>query len=193
LSFDGQLATLGIWHEGLGDHFKSNDLRVVSTRDGQPAGPVISPNGSLIDSCICTDNRSVAAVSYNTGKGMLSVYDIASGRANWPAISFPSAPLCVPARPSEPQLAVLCCEGELLIVQSETGNLEVREISDGRWRISSAFQYPRVAYSPDGSTLVVLSPSSQLFVHEASTGKLRLPAINPVSHGGPLPRDRDLT
>ena len=184
-SFDGRLVTLGVWHEGLNPQSRNNVLQVARTSDGRPAGPAIRCRGRIVDSCLCTDNRSVAVVGDDHGRGFLSRYDVESGDETWSTITLPSPPLCLVPRPGASQLAVLCRRGELLILQSETGQTLHEFSSESDWRIHRRMYMPRVAYSPDGRTLVTLTSSYRVIVRDASTGALRFPPLNPVSNVGP--------
>ena len=85
--FDGRMATPGAWHgDPWGFQPRGNTLAVARMASGQPAGPPISLNGSLYDSCLCADNRSVAAACVAGQSGILSVFDVATGSPNFPPV-----------------------------------------------------------------------------------------------------------
>jgi WD40 repeat protein len=186
LSFDGRLVTPGVWHEtphGIVP-FKQT-LTVANVSDGQPAGPAISLGSDLVDSCLCADNRTVAAVCSTGNAGNLSVYDVASGQRLFAPVLLPSAPLSVSARPGRPQVAILCARGELITVDLTNGAQILRLTHEG-WTRDDRWPDRRVAYSPDGKLLVTATSDRRVFVRFAETGEMRFPTLNPVLEGGAL-------
>jgi serine/threonine protein kinase/WD40 repeat protein/tetratricopeptide (TPR) repeat protein len=186
-SFDGRLLAPGIWHEEA-NHFRpigGGELRVLRASTGEPAGPVIALRGQLVDSCVCADNRTVAAVSEENGSGWLSLNDVATGKALTPPKSLPGAPRSVAARPSSTQVAVLCAGGELLVFDSRSGE-KVLGLSHGGQPAPG--RTARAQYTADGATLVSLTQGSEEAAHvwDAATGAPRCPPIRPVLKGGPL-------
>lgn len=183
-SFDGRLVTLGARHESAGRLVPGGTtLSVARMSDGQTAGPQITLEGNLWDSCLCTDNRSVAAAYVSGSTGLLSVFDVATGMPAFEPLPLPSLPQSVAARPGHPQIAVLCQAGQLWVIDSRDGSL-VLELSHEGW--SGFSRYARVEYSPDGASLVSLTPQYRVFVRDANTGRLRYPSWSPVLEGGPL-------
>jgi WD40 repeat protein len=184
---DGLLAAPGLWHEEPHPYnsFRPAQLVIQEVATGRPAGPTIPLPGALADSCICADNRSVAAAYLAGSKGCLSVYDVATGRPLYATRSLPGLPVSVDARPHTSEVAVLCKGGTLLVVDSRTGEerFAVRlEPSFGTANICD-----RIEYTSDGATLVVLTDggNNTLHVREAATGRLRYPPIQPILKGGP--------
>ncbi len=186
LGFDGRLIAPGIWHEQPNHFFPigTNQLLVRSALTGQPAGPAIGLPGSLVDSCICADGRTVAAVSADKQGGWLSLHDVPTGKAVAEPRRLPAPPRSVAARPASPHVAVLCAGRELLVFDSRNGE-RVLELSHegpaGLWRNA------RVAYTPDGSRLVALVSGGDdaVYVRDAHSGRLAFPPIRPVLRGGP--------
>ncbi|MCY2995622.1 MAG: protein kinase [Planctomycetota bacterium] len=181
--FDGRLVAPGAWHEtpwGLG--VGGNALSVALMSNGQPAGPTISLEGPLADSCLCADNRSVAAACVADQGGMLAVFDVATGVPAFPAIDLPTVPISVAARPGQPQVAVLCKGGQLWVVNTTDGSLAF-ELTHAGWSNIGSTQ--RVRYTPDGTTLLTITTDNAVLVREAESGQLRFPAIQPVVEGGP--------
>jgi WD40 repeat protein len=187
VSPDGLLATPGLWHEEPTSYnsFRPSELVIQEVTTGKPAGPAIPLPGALADSCICADNRSVAAAYVDGPTGWLSVYDLATGRPLHAARSLPGRPVSVDARPHGSDVAVLCKGGTLLVVEARTG--------DERFavRLEPCFgtenPWERIEYTPDGATLVALTEGEYnvLHVREADTGRLRCPPIQPILKGGP--------
>jgi WD40 repeat protein len=187
VSPDSLLATPGLWHEEPCPYnlFGPGQLVVQEAATGKPAGPAIPLPGLLVDSCICADNRSVAAVSVADRSGWLSVCDVATGRAHFAAKPLPGRPVSVVSRPTTSEVAVLCKGGDLLVVDARTGG-ERFAVRLEPW-VSTEERWQRIAYTPDGAALVALTDgmSNSLHVLEADTGRLRYPPIQPVLKGGP--------
>ena len=182
-SFDGQFVTPGAWHSSPFVRQPSGGtLQTARMTDGQPAGPLITLDGLLCDSCLCADNRSVAAVTWNGTTGILGIFDVASGAPIIPSITLPDVPISVAARPGQPQVAVLCKNGSLLVIDIQQGSPRFDLNHDG-W--SSAKVTSRINWSPDGTTLLTVTPNHQVFVRNAETGELRFAPLQPVLEGGP--------
>jgi WD40 repeat protein len=185
VSFDGQFVTPGLWHEGpmAYSHQGLSRLRVLKTGSGEPAGAAIGLPGQLVDSCVCGDNRSVAAVCTRGGQGLLGVWEIATAKPLG-QVQLPGLALSVAARPGSPEVAVLCTTGDLQVIDSWTGRAVFQTRQDG-WRWDGDRQ-PQVQYTPDGRTLVSLSSGqgTPLHVRDADTGALRFPPLNPLAPNG---------
>lgn len=183
-SFDGRFATKGAFHQAPNPLRAGNEtLTVAQMANGQPAGPEIALAGNLFDSCICSDNRSVAVACHNNDMGLLGIYDIETGGNVIPPIELPTLPISVAARPGCSQVAVLCKGGHLLVIDFQTGT-RVLDLSQDGW--SRDLPQSRIAYTPDGSALIGVMPDNTVFVREAETGKLRFPPLHPVVARGPL-------
>jgi WD40 repeat protein/tetratricopeptide (TPR) repeat protein len=190
LSFDGRLVAQGYWHE-VSIRFENqrvNRLRVLGASDGKPAGADIPLPGMLVDSCICGDNRTVAAVWSRGETGQLGVWEVASSRPLFEPITLPGLPSSVAARPASGQLAVLCSTGDLLVIDSHTGKTLLSLRHEG-WAADNPHR-ARVEYTADGKTLVSLGDggNSTLNVWDANTGQLRFPPVRPVLENGAICR-----
>ncbi len=181
--FDGQIVTPGVLHGSSHISVASGGtLQLARMADGQRSGPPITLDGLLVDSCLCADHRSVAAVTVNGTTGSLGIFDVASGAPIIPLIALPDVPISVAARPGQPQVAVLCKNGSLLVIDTQQGTTRFDLNHDG-W--SGEHLTSRVNWSPNGATLLTVTPQSLLFVRDAQTGKLRFPVLQPVLQGGP--------
>lgn len=183
-SFNGQLIAQGIYHEyydAAGAPARQAELKVARIIDGSAAGPAINLRGLLVDSCICSDNVSVAAVGTDQSTGWLSLFDIATGVAKWKRLELSAPPLSVAARPGRPQVAVLCENGDLLVVDMTRGVVEQTHVYAG---VSGPATFARVAYSPDGATLVTVMQNSVVSIRDAESGQLRCKSFNPMTGGG---------
>lgn len=184
-SFDQRWVTLGAWHETPNVSPEiTNTLSIIEAATGHPAGPPIAINNCL-DSCICGDNRSVAVISRSASEGSLSIYDVATGRQTCATILLPGAPCSVAARPEQPDVAVLCRSGQIVVVNHRDGS-RIRDITIPAWMPDA--NHARLTYTPDGKTLIALLPQNQLVVHDAQTGHRRFAPIVPPASGGGLCR-----
>lgn len=188
LSFDGQLVTPGVLHTTAAGDLgpRGRMLQVARVKDEQPAGPAIKLNGWLRDSCVCADSRTVAAATVDGATGALTVYDIASGTPVFPSIALPDLPVSVAARPEQSQVAVLCRNRKLLVIDTQQGEILFDVSHEGE-----GLDLPsRAAYSPDGTTLLTViskepSLADSVYVRNAQTGELRFPPLKPVLEVGP--------
>jgi WD40 repeat protein len=185
VSFGGLLIAPGYWHEMPYNHVGMDCLVVLDARTGKPAGPEIRVPGRLFDSCVCADDRSVAAVSVDGKAGWLSWWDVSTGRALVEPRKLAARPLSVAARPRGDHVAVLCENGALLVFDSHTGE-QVFDLHHQGWQPRWESPYPRVEYTADGTTLISLCcVSGSLDVWDAETGRLRYPPVQPILQRGP--------
>lgn len=197
LSFDGKLVAPGLWHEEPAGYKPQGMIlfQVVAAADGKAAGAQIPllPPGLLVDSCVCGDNRTVAAVfrtdpaifrAARGAKDHFRAWDIATGRPLFDPVALPGMPLSVAARPNSDELAVLCTTGDLLVLDSHTGKTRFQTRHQG-W-VWHTWRSPRVQYTPDGKTLVSLGagPNTTVNVFDADTRQLRFAPLHPVLKGG---------
>lgn len=183
ISVDGQSVTPGYLHESsFNPSARGKILSVASMADGQPAGPPIPLEGLLFDSCICSDNRSVAAAVVRGSTAHLAVYEIATGRPIFPSVPLPDSPASMDAHPRQPQVAVLCQSGQLLLIDARNGQTLQTLNHDGH---QAGMVWSRVFYSPDGGTLVSVTADNLVYVRESETGALRFPPLNPLVQDGP--------
>ena len=184
-SFDGRLVAPGTWHEQpvavmpIG----GASVSVAEAATGTAAGPALPLRGQLMDSCVCADNRTVAAVSDANGVGWLTLADTSTGRPIVEPVRLPGSPRSLAARPTAPQVAVLCAGGDVLIFDTGTGKRVNGETPAGA---SAASRSARVAYTADGATLVCLTIEGGGTVHvqDAATGRFRARPIRPAAEGG---------
>jgi serine/threonine protein kinase/WD40 repeat protein len=186
VSFDDRLVAPGYWHEMPHNHAGMKGLVVLDARTGKPAGPEIRVPGTLFDSCVCADGRSVAAVSVDGEAGWLSLWDVTTGRALFEPRKLSERPLSVAARPQGRQVAVLGEGGVLLVFDARNGERVFELCHEGWLRAGAANPYPRVEFTADGATLVSLCcRGNTLDVWDAETGRLRFPPVRPALQDGP--------
>jgi WD40 repeat protein/predicted Ser/Thr protein kinase len=187
VSSDGRLAAPGIWHEEPAPYVvpDAQQAQVIDVTAGKPAGPVQALPGVLIDSCVCADNRSAAAVSRDGDNGWLSVWDVATGRLPFKPRKLPGPPAGVAARPRGSHLAVLCKTGDLLVFDVPTGAQLFALRHEGGWNRMDE-RWSRVEYTPDGATLLSVGDGyhNTVCVRDADTGRLRFTPLRPVLGNG---------
>src|SRR5262249_11711178 len=155
-------------------------LRVVTAVNGKPAGADIPLPGFLVDACVCSNNRTVAAVCSRERTGQLGIWEVASSRELFEPVVLPGLPASIAARPASEQLAVLCITGDLLVIDTRTGK-SIHQLRHEGWTAWNP-RPARVQYTPDGKTLVSLGEgiSASVNVRDADTGQLRFPPVLPV-------------
>jgi serine/threonine protein kinase/WD40 repeat protein/tetratricopeptide (TPR) repeat protein len=180
MSFDGRLVVPGLWHESPAGELRQDvkRLRAIATANGQPVGAGIALPGELVESCVCGDNRSVAAVLERGKEGLLGVWDVATAQPRFEPIALPGQPLSVAARPGGGQLAVLCASGDLLVLDDNTGK-RVLELRHEGWSGGPLGRQGQVRYTPNGKTLVSLSAANlpTIKVLDADSGRPRFPPL----------------
>jgi WD40 repeat protein/tRNA A-37 threonylcarbamoyl transferase component Bud32 len=153
--------------------------RVYRIATGEPAGPPLRPGGLIVDAAFSPDGRSVATLDAPEGKikgdREIRVWDWRSGQQRWRA-RLPSDPRSLSYHSDGRRLAVLCGGGELIIF--ETGGRELR-----RWqshdpeRADHWVNNGKVAFSPDGGSLLTWGIGNDARVWDADTGRLRYPPM----------------
>lgn len=184
LSFDGKLLAPGLWHEGpLGDGVMHNErLRVLRSTDGRPAGPPILTGGTLIESCVCGDNATVAAIYTRDNKAYLRTWNVKSGLPLFNPISLPKTPYCIAARPGSKHVAIICDGGGIPVYDCITGKqLLLAKFQGWGDDVKRAVQ---AAYSPDGKTLVTIGsyPRKTICVFDADNLKPCYAPLKPLPH-----------
>ena len=185
ISSDTRLATPGATHKfpEFGDQ-TTNTLTVVQTNDGQPAGPTIELEGALIDSCFCSNRGLIAAACVRDDMGFVATYEIATGKRPFDSIDLPARPLSIAGRSDANEVANLCSDGNLVIVDIGLGTIKWKKKLVS-WQ-GNANGHCHVAYSPDGKTLVAVTPNNSIEVLDGESGERRFSPIHPVVSAGPI-------
>jgi WD40 repeat protein/Flp pilus assembly protein TadD len=189
----GGLATLSsdgayVLPRGMSYHLALHlhGTQVYHAATGRPAGPGMAVNGSVTDAAFAPGDRQIAVlVSRGIGKsGNLQFWDWKAGRLLRPAIEMPAEPRALAYRPDGKQLAVICSNGTVLLLDPADGRT-VRELSVGK-----RMDFPgdwvsngRVRYSPDGRQLAAWVGVARSGVHfwDADSGKAPFSAL-PEGH-----------
>ncbi len=174
ISADGRLATLGKWHEEPDLDRPCDSITCIEVETGTAAGPVI-PQTGIVDSCILSDQATVAIAVKEELAGRLDTYRIVTGERLL-SLNLPASPKSVAVRPDKPQMAVLCTNGATCVFDQRNGK---------SWRtifteepVSEA-PSPRVLYSDDGQSLIV-SSGNVVDVYDPETGERRYPTLRPT-------------
>ncbi len=182
VSPNGLLLTPGCWHETPIGRSSFKQLVVLNARTGRPAGPSLPVPGKTFDSCICADNRTLAAISVDGVEGYLSFWEASSGRKLFEPVKLAAIPQSVASRPDQSQVAVLCQDDRVLIFEIATGAQVQQLVHKGGKGGKHAVA--RVEYTRDGASLVSLScDGTAVHVWDAATGRLRYAPIRPVLKG----------
>jgi WD40 repeat protein len=178
VSADGALAIPT--GQNLLDERKLRSTRAYHVATSRPAGPPLRTAGHVVGAAFSPDGRSVALLGAldvpSTEAQELVVCDWATGRREW-RMALPSEPRSVSYGPDRRRLAVLCGGGELLVLDTELGR-EVR-----RWRAHDAERADhwvnngKLAFSPDGRSILTWGMGNDVRVWEADTGQLRYPPL----------------
>ncbi len=180
VSFDGRWVTRGRCHSlRVAGNLPSENLStltVLDTTNGQPAGPAIDLD-NIVDSCLCADHRTLAVISRTESDGQLSFYDVESGKRTRPPVALASPPHSVAARPEHSQVAVMCEDGEVRVVDTRS------EQPVHVFPYSGQFdwfygRFARVTYTPNGDALIALWPNDRIFVRDADSDHERFPSID---------------
>ncbi len=169
--------------------------RASSLETGRPAGPGLTPGGSIVDASFAPDGRSVAILSardriqakrredVSAVDPQVQAWTWSTGRQLWRA-PLPSDPRSLAYRPDGTRLAVLCGGGELLLFDPASGH----EVN--RWQAHEAdprntnwVNNGKVRFTPDGASLVTWGMAQpDVRVWSVDTGQMR---YSPLIHGGP--------
>jgi WD40 repeat protein/tRNA A-37 threonylcarbamoyl transferase component Bud32/ribosomal protein S27E len=195
VSLDGRWLVPGRWHESPleGKHLGTATLAVLDAKTGKQSDEKLALRGMLVDSCVCRDNQTVAAVSIEDDTGWLLISEIDSRNPRHEPRRLPGAPCSIAAHPNADQLAILCTTGDLFVFSSQNGE-QIRKLTGFRHANAEldtapvqAANWPRVEYTPDGRTLLTLTSGRENVIHvrDADTARDRFPPIRPVLKGGP--------
>ncbi len=179
LSPDGaMLLATGMSFQGQSKLTATGAVRVAT---GLPGGPTLRPGGHIVDAAYSPDGKSIATLTARAGTSTdgqeVVVWDWSNGRPGWRA-ALPSDPRSLSYRRDGRRLAVLCGGGELLIFEADSGR-EVR-----RWAAHDAepahhwVNNGKVAFSPDGRSVLTWGMGNDARVWDADSGRLRYPHLS---------------
>jgi len=175
LSFDGRYAIPRSVSCRTG---RLRSTRVVEAATGRPAGPVLQPPGAILDAALAPDGRYAGLLaSPDVGRpGWVQVWDWHSGRQVGEPLATTSEPRSLAYRPDGRELAVLCADGQVLLVDPAKPQV-TRSLAYGPCLYGQPpDEYVcngSVKFSPDGQSLVAWGLDNAVHVWDATTGSLR--------------------
>jgi WD40 repeat protein len=155
--------------------------RAYRVATGEPAGPPLHSGGPIVDAVFSPDGRSVATLDIRDAPASdaqeVRVWDWTSGQRRWRA-ALPSVPRSVAYHPEGHRLAVLCAGGELRVFDSGDGREVLHwQAHDAEHNADHWVNNGKVAFSPDGQTLLTWGMGNDVRVWEADTGRPRYPPL----------------
>jgi WD40 repeat protein len=161
-------------------------MRAYRVATGEAAGPPLRPGGLIVDAAFSPNGRSVATLDARTtldprdppapDAQEVRVWDWTSGQRQWRA-ALPSEPRSLSYRPDGLRLAVLCGGGELIVFDPGEGREVLRWQSHEPERAAHWVNNGKVAFSPDGGSLLTWGMGNDVRVWEPDTGRLRYPPL----------------
>lgn len=149
---------------------------IFNAQTGQPVGPTLEFEGNLEDVALSPKHKMAAVVfgmGDDTQPGMLEFREVHSGKLAG-RMQLVCAASSLSWDPKADRVAVITHAGHLLIAAPES-NTPVT------WAQPAApvpgEVHPLVAFSPDGASLISMTPAGTLEVRESVTGALRYPAL----------------
>ncbi len=150
--------------------------RVYELRTGQPAGPRLQPGGVILGAAFAPDGRHVAMLSGRRGQPPLAhFWDWRSGKPALAPASLPSDPRWLDYSPDGKRLAVICGDGELLLIETVNGQVAARWRTARQLSDSGAYTHGNgvVRFGPDGRTVFVWGLAKKVPAYDVETGKVR--------------------
>ena len=162
-------------------------------KDGKRIGPTIAVEGILMDSAFSSTGDQLATISAPRSRhqhmfrkdgtaGTLRLWTFPEGGPLYDPLPMPAEPRSVAYRPDGRQIAVMCARGQVLLIDTQNGNVtdrlktRPRRLSD----ITRPRGHGRVRYSPDGQSLIAWSHG--VWVWDVGTRQLRYPVIENGNH-----------
>ena len=149
---------------------------ICSAETGTPVGQTLELSGNLEDVALSPGCRQ-AALAFGAGDddttGFLEFRDIRTGRVHG-RTPLASAASSLAWDPNGDRIAAICHSGQLLIAcpGSNAPVTWAQPLESAPMQV-----HPFVAFTPEGSSLISLTPAGALEVREAATGQLRYPAL----------------
>ena len=176
-----------------GASFRGGSLRhtrVYDATNGEPAGPLLSPGGIIVDAAFSPDGAhlAMAALTAKTpdernprmfladGKaGYVQLWDWRDGRKLVGPVPMPTEPRGLAFRPDGRTLAVVCADYRVLLVDSRSGAV-LRSLDPGiRTKPFNANLWTSngdARFSPDGRFLLTWERVPTLHVWDPDSGRL---------------------
>jgi WD40 repeat protein/tRNA A-37 threonylcarbamoyl transferase component Bud32 len=153
--------------------------RVYDMKTFQPAGPVFSPGGILTDADLSPDGRHAVALST---LGQAHFWDWHTGERPFAPVTMPSEPRAVRCTSDGRLAIVVCLGGEVLAIDSTSGQVRGRWQHGAGQNAREAGRVPGDGYldiSPDGSRFLSCSIDQFVRVYDTATCE---PSFKPLQH-----------
>ncbi len=177
----------------MNSSFGVTSVDVRDLESGTLAGRIVRED-MIEDTCVCSDSRTLAVMSKNAVQGCFSMYDIESGQQKGTSIPLPALGQSIAACPSQPLAAVMSENGNVQIVDCRNGEV-ISEFNHEDWTWPDLFHanQSRLRWTPDGESLLTLTPQNKIFVRDGSGSKVLYAAIQPQITGYGLLRTFDIS
>jgi serine/threonine protein kinase/WD40 repeat protein/tetratricopeptide (TPR) repeat protein len=183
ISPDGRFVTPGQWHQDPWGNLGPSALVPLDVASGGPLTRT-SLSGRLVDSCVAAE-QTLAAVVYTGSGGELLYGDLLAPELRFQRHLLSGRPCSIAARNGTAEVAVLSEPGRVDVFDLQSGELRFGLTLDD-WQ-SSDRHWPRLQYSADGASIVIITGGlhNHVEVLDAQTGEPRFAAIRPVLKEGP--------
>ena len=150
--------------------------RVYELSSGKPTGPPLEPGGVILGATFAPDGRHVAMLSGRRDQPAYAhFWDWRSGKEALAPVPLPSDPRWLEFSPDGRRVAVICGDGELLLIETKNGRVAARWRTSRQLAGSGAYTHGNgvVRFGPDGQTLFVWGLTKSVPAYDVETGKVR--------------------
>lgn len=156
----------------------------IYSTDGSQVGPEIQTGGTLIDADFAPNATQLATISSHRRSQSLNNADTAGelrfwswpdGKALLAPLAFPSEPRSIAYRPDGKQLAVMCADGTVSLIDPEQGIINDTYTTSEKEQFTSNHPYGHgtVRYCATGRSLIAWGRG--VWVFDTMANKLRYP------------------
>jgi WD40 repeat protein len=181
ISPDGQLMTPSGWNHG-------RDLRTVQFYDvatGKPQPMAVTPAGVVNKVALSPDGTRFVTLSslpanarrppnpslLSNEPGVVEIWNRQTGKRTIEPLQTPSEPMGAAWSPDGKSLVVICGNGQILVIDSESGTTR-HECDQGASVLLAYMVRDWIGMAPDGRTFATWGMGSLVRVWETSTGRL---------------------
>jgi WD40 repeat protein/Flp pilus assembly protein TadD len=191
--------------QGVSHRFgKQIDTRVYQADSGKPVGPWLEPGGIHLNAAFSPDGALVATASSTARSywqrnsrlfqpegraGNVQIWDYRSGKRIVGPIAMPSEPRGLAFRPDGSELAVVCADYHVLLLDPKAGTIIHSNLDPGirtrkEGNANQWFSNGEARFSPNGRFLITWEMSAHVHVWDPDRGQLlhTLPHTERVHH-----------
>jgi WD40 repeat protein/tRNA A-37 threonylcarbamoyl transferase component Bud32 len=154
------------------------ELQVYEVSSGRPVGKEIRPHTNIVEAAMSPDGQQLAIALGRPGEPQVQIWDWRSGTVIH-SVDVPGEVRSLAYRLQDLQLAVLCADSTVMIVDPRTGNVVRRGRCDESLTAIAPNDYINngsICYSPDGLTLLIAGLNQVVYVLDAETLQRRYTA-----------------